>query len=206
LTHPQPLQNQGLQHKITNLSLFYCHPAAILRGSQRRPQDGHPITTNPTPPNKMKTNSKATEKKIARIATEIRKDKEIMRHINKDNYTTPEDIAEHCLRYVSAVREGRALVNIESVSKSGMSRVMSFYEVAKWDQPMRDGRKFGLLNFNLLFRVTGHTPSGDGFRISGCGMDMVFATNYNLMHHLARLKVITPDQCKKLAQMTPPYV
>jgi hypothetical protein len=141
-----------------------------------------------------------------RIQKKISENKNLQKFLAREKYATAEGLAQDCLRYASACRDGRLLCNIESVSSSGMSRVMAFYEIAKLDQPLNDGRKFCLLNFNQLFRALGYTRSGDGFRVSGCGMDMVFATNYEIVHSLAALGAVSAAEVKKLAQITPPYL
>lgn len=145
-------------------------------------------------------------KKIERIAKNIAENKGFSKFLAGEKYTTAESLAHDCLRYVSAIREGRMICNIESVSASGMSRVLAFYEVAKLDRPLNDGRKFCLLNFHQFFRALGYTRSGDGFRVTGCEMDMVFDTNYNIIHKLAALGAISETEKKKLAQITPPIV
>jgi len=144
--------------------------------------------------------------KKERIQKKITEKKNLQRFLAREKYATAEGLAHDCLRYASACRDGRLLCNIESVSASGMSRVLAFYEVAKLDQPLNDGRKFCLLNFHQLFRALGYTRSGDGFRVSGCGMDMVFATNYEIIHSLAALGAVSDAEAKKLAQITPPYL
>ncbi len=137
----------------------------------------------------------------------INSDPEISKRLKRENFTNAEDLAENFLRYVRAVRDGRAFVRIESVAKSGMSRVMAFYEMAPTEE-RSDGRKFMLLNFRQMFRLLGYTfpPNREGFRVDGCGMDMVFHVNYSTMHTLERLGVITAKERATLAQMTPPVV
>lgn len=151
---------------------------------------------------------KHSTKKLAALVLAINEDKEIAKLLKKEKYATAESLAERMLDYVKAAREGRVICNIHSVSKSGMSRTMSFYEMAKLIHPQSDGRKYCLLNFWQLFRLLGYTPSrsGEGFSIGGCGMDMVFATNYNIIHRIHSLGGCTKEDCKDLAQRTPPTV
>ena len=146
---------------------------------------------------------KLTEKKLARIVEKLNADAEIVKHCKKDEYATPEHLAEDLHRFVEATKEGRLLCSIQSVSKSGMSRVLQFLEMARYSQPLNDGRKYHLFTFYRLFRALGYTAVNDGFRVNGCGMDMVFATHYNIIHDAFRFGVITKAQCYKLAQMTP---
>ena len=103
-------------------------------------------------------------------------------------------------RYLKATKERRVICSIGSVSKSGMSRTMKFMEM-----PKNGGY---LLNFYQLFDILGHQKinESDYFRINGCGMDMVFNTNYNIIHNLQSLGFITRKTCRVLAQETPQVV
>jgi len=104
-------------------------------------------------------------------------------------------------RYIKATKEARMLCSIDSVSKSGMSRTMKFLE-------LKSNTKTGrhqVLNFYVFFQVMGYSPvrDSDYFRINGCGMDMVFHTNYEIIHQLQHLGFITKKTCETLAQRTP---
>ena len=145
--------------------------------------------------------------KLAKIVHAINSDPAISKRLKREAYATAEGLAENFMRYARAVRDGRALVSIESVSASGMSRVMAFYEMAPTEK-RSDGRKFVLLNFRQMFRLLGYTfpPNREGFRVEGCGMDMVFSVNYNTMHTLERLGVITAKERATLAQMSIPTI
>ena len=81
-----------------------------------------------------------------------------------------------------------------------MSRKLSFYE-STFNE---DGRG-GFLNFNALFTALGYSDRNkDGkFTVNGCGMDMVFHTNYSIIHSLYNLGMITKEECDSLAQNTP---
>lgn len=122
---------------------------------------------------------------------------------NKNYPVTNECFIEHCKRYVKAVKEGRMICSIDSVSNSGMSRTMKFLEMSKGS----NGQHY-LLNFYQLFDVLGYTKvkNSDYFRIGGCGMDMVFATNYNIIHQIHGLGLINKKACSVLAQKTPHVV
>ena len=106
-----------------------------------------------------------------------------------------------CERYIKASKENRIMCNIESVSKSGMSRTMSFFEMTK----NKYTKEYGVLNFWSLYKALGYTSArnSDGFLINRCGMDMVFATHYNVIHDLKYLGFINDATCKVLSQKTP---
>jgi hypothetical protein len=60
--------------------------------------------------------------------------------------------------------------------------------------------------YYFLFKVLGYTESRNKdsyFTIVGCGMDMIFNTNYNIIHSLYTLGFISKDLCATLAQKTP---
>lgn len=103
--------------------------------------------------------------------------------------------------YVLAIREGRMLCSIKSVSSSGMSRVLAFYSCEK-----RSDNNYYYRNYNSLFKSLGYTENkAGGFRIVGCGMDMVFHTNYSIIHDLRRLGLLE-EKDLVLSQWTPPVL
>lgn len=115
--------------------------------------------------------------------------------IAKLNYYSLQDFERDVKDYIKAINERSMLCVIKSVAKSGMSRVLAFhsYQGGYYRQ------------YNNLFTVLGfkESASRNGFRISGCGMDMVFHTNYIIMHKLCSLGYITKEECDVLAQQTP---
>jgi len=111
---------------------------------------------------------------------------------------------DNAKRYVKAIKENRMICSIGLVSKSGMSRTIKFVELAKSD----DSDRHHLYNFYQFFDVLGYTKikDSDYFRIGGCGMDMIFNTNYNIIHNLKRMGFITDDECRTLSQNTPSVI
>jgi hypothetical protein len=84
-----------------------------------------------------------------------------------------------------------------------MSRTIKFLSCEK----TKTG--FYYSNYNCLFDVLGFTPAKGNdfyFRIGGCGMDMIFHTNYTIIHRLHRLGLINKKDCERLAQMTPSVI
>lgn len=112
-----------------------------------------------------------------------------------------ETLEENIRRYLLAIREGRMLNSIGSVSATGMSRTLKFVEVTR----AKRGERANVLNFYSLFEFFGYqkVKDSDYFRVHGCGMDMVFNTNYNNIHQIYRWGFITRKECDALAQMTP---
>lgn len=67
--------------------------------------------------------------------------------------------------------------NINSVSRSGMSRNISLYAI----RPAKRGEKAQLADITYAAsEIMGWTLSEGGLKVSGCGMDMCFHTVYNL--------------------------
>ena len=145
-----------------------------------------------------------TTKKLEKAAAAIAESTDYKKYVRGNKYAaSPEAIAERLQEFCKATKEGRMVCVIHSVSSSGMSRNMSFHETARMGRTDRNGRKYRQLNFWAMFKALGYTEAKEGFRIGGCGMDMVFATHYNVIHSAASFGLITGAQCSTLAQMTP---
>lgn len=79
-------------------------------------------------------------------------------------------------RFIKALKEGRILVSIPHISSSGMSRVIRFREISKFESY---GKTYPqILQFDWFLEQLGYCydKNWDGIKIGGCGMDMVFAT------------------------------
>ncbi len=136
--------------------------------------------------------------KIERITRNVEANKEIQSNIGE--YYSTERFIKDGFRYIKAIKEGRMINSIASVAPSGMSRNIKFLECAK----MEKGR-YQYLNFFAFFKALGYTESRKDhyFKINGCGMDMIFHTNYTNIHTLEQLGFISRKQCNSLAQDTP---
>lgn len=150
----------------------------------------------------MKT-LKLTPKQTAVITANIQADKEIMKRINANNYTSIEDFIYNATAYINAIAERRMCNVIKSASSTGMSRVLKFQSFEIYKESKNQNGKGYFRNYHTLFKLLGYTETKQGFRVHGCGMDMVFNTNYNIIHKLHRLGFIDKDTCSKLAQLTP---
>lgn len=138
-------------------------------------------------------------KKADRIKAKIAANKELTKKIESLAFFGVDDFINNGNRYIKAIKERRMCCIINSVSSSGMSRTLSFNECAKGRQG------YSYMNFWVFFKALGFTETKDGnFRIHGCGMDMVFYTNYTIIHNLCSLGFISKKQCAELAQQTPP--
>lgn len=142
----------------------------------------------------MKTYKSKKERIIERIENQ---------KLKKTDYYTNEDFYNDAVRYIQSVKQNRMMCNIHSVSRSGMSRNLRFFEM---DGNKKEG--YRIYTFYAFFLSLGFKKvnDNDAFRIYGCGMDMVFHTNYTIIHELHHLGFLSKKQCAKLAQKTPHIV
>ena len=136
---------------------------------------------------------KTMKKRIRKQAKKtILKNIENDKEIKKIEYF---DFYDNAQRYIKAIKQGRMICSIDTVSRSGMSRTLKFMEF----------QKSNIYNFHAFFIALkfNQVKNSDYFRVYGCGMDMVFHTNYSIIHRLYRLGFLGYDECEKLAQLTP---
>lgn len=134
---------------------------------------------------------------IDAIKAAIAANKELNKRITKVKFYDLNRLAEDALAYIAAIRERRMCCIIKSVSRSGMCRNMDFYS---FEIHGSSGYYRGYFSF---FEVMGFTVTEKGVRVGGCGMDMVFHTNYTVIHRLHRLGFITDGERDVLFQETP---
>lgn len=121
----------------------------------------------------------------------------------KDAKGDVESFINDARRYIKAIKDRRMMCHIVSVAPSGMSRRLKFFELSN-----RGGvpkTQYQVCNFTCFLNKLGHSiRDNDGsFRVVGCGIDMVFKTNYNIIHHLDNLGFLSSAECEELAQRTP---
>ena len=85
-----------------------------------------------------------------------------------------------------------------------MSRYLTFKYLEKSNHD-KNKSHYNLLNTFFLFKSLGYVfnKNHDAFYVSGCGMDMVFDTNYCNIHNLYKLGFLSKKECDNLAQNTP---
>lgn len=125
----------------------------------------------------------------------------ITKNLKKINFYNEEDFLKDATAYINAIRENRMINVIGSVSASGMSRTLKFTSCEKNEI----NGQFYQRNYFTLFKALGYTPvkNSSYFRVHGCGMDMVFATHYDIIHDFKNIGLISEEECSKLAQRTP---
>ena len=118
-------------------------------------------------------------------------------------YYDEQSFFNDAVRWAKAIKEGRMICSIPSVSKSGMSRNLKFLECSR----NRDGYRY--YNFFAFMKAMGYRESRQkdhSFTIGGCGMDMVFHTNYSIIHTLGRIGILNKKETEVLAQRTPDVI
>jgi len=124
---------------------------------------------------------------------------EVKKAIAKNEYYGEESFINDANNWIKAIKEGRVICNVASVSKSGMNRKLKFLSC----EPTNE--KFYYRQYNTMLEVLGFKYNRDSWAITvnGCGMDMIFHTNYTIIHQLQRMGFITESECSSLSQMTP---
>ena len=142
-------------------------------------------------------------KKLDLIEKKLEEDKELLKAIQALSFYSTDTFINDCLAYISAIKEGRMVCSIYSVSRSGMSRTIAFHAIQKLK---RNPKTYRVRQFVCFFMALGYRHSRDDrfkFVIGGCGMDMIFHTNYTIINKLARLGFLSNKERDVLAQATP---
>lgn len=133
-----------------------------------------------------------TENKVIELSADVKK------AIKKNSYYSAEEFKKDAEAYISAIKDGRMLCIVKTVAKSGMSRVLTFHSLEGVESKY-------YRSYRSFFEAMGYKESRnkEGFTVSGCGMDMIFHTNYSIMHDLKRMGIISKDEAETLCQKTP---
>ena len=139
-------------------------------------------------------------RKVERITKNIENSKELMRNLKKIDLSVERFISD-AQTYIKAVKERRISYTVDTVSRSGMSRTII---ITSCEKSLYNGkRSFYYRQYNAMLEVLGYNVKRgyrDAIRVGGCGMNMLFATNYNIVWTLHRLGFINRKQCDVLAQ------
>ena len=140
-------------------------------------------------------------KTLVNIKKSIENDKSLMKKLNSMQYYNIDSFISDAKSYIKAIKQGRMINSIDSVSASGMSRTIKFLSCEK-----SKNSEFYYRNYFQFFKSLGYSLKNNNsnyFRIHGCGMDMIFHTNYTNIHVLQRLGFLSKKECSVLAQKTP---
>lgn len=121
--------------------------------------------------------------------------KEIQKRIDTEKYYSNEDFIRDAQFYIAAVKSGRIKYTVMRVSKSGMSRLI---RIESFEGKINNGyyRDYFMMLRVLGFSINKH----DDVVITGCGMNMVFATNYEIIFLFYRIGLITKKTRNILCQ------
>lgn len=126
----------------------------------------------------------------------IKLSKEIEKLISENEYYSIEDFIKDCNCYIKALKSGRLQYKVTHVSKSGMSRDIN---IQSYEGNMTKGY---YRQYSNLTEVLGYKRvNWADIRVNGCGMNMLFATNYNIVNDFKRMNLITSKECEALCQM-----
>ena len=138
------------------------------------------------------------------IMQAISENKDIQKAIKKLSHYTDSEFYRDCERWIKAIKEKRLICAVKSVSRSGMSRVFYYFELSG-----NEHNRFSVMQFYAFLKTMGYTTSRSydyAISVGGCGMDMNFNTNYNIIHRLTRLGFLSEQECSYLSQQTPHIV
>jgi hypothetical protein len=126
---------------------------------------------------------------------------EVKKAIAKNQYYGEESFIQDANQWIKAIKEGRVICSVISVAKSGMSRKLRFLS---FESSVNEGRSWYRQYYSMM-QVLGFKWNQKDYCITvgGCGMNMIFHTNYTIMHQLKSMGFITYEECESLAQQTP---
>ena len=120
---------------------------------------------------------------------------DIKKEIEKTKWYNEESFIKDCNIYIEAVKSGRVLYEVVSVSASGMSRKVI---IRSFEGTMEKGF---YRNYRQMLEIFGHKMNKDySITVKGCGMNMLFATNYDLIGQMERLGFIDKELSDDLKQ------
>ena len=104
--------------------------------------------------------------------------------------------------YINASKNGSLCCIVKSVSKSGMSRKLLFFSVDQNSEGDCMPYYYGYF-LELLGYKSSRNYSDSCITVQGCGMDMIFYTNYKVINQLFEFGFITEKERDVLSQKTP---
>ena len=128
----------------------------------------------------------------------IKLSNEVAKRLSKEVHYKEVDFISDCRTYIKALKAGRLLFKVEHVSNSGMSRKIS---ITSFEGKHSKGyyRQYGKMLGALGYKVN-YDYSNTNVTIGGCGMDMVWNLNYNIVKSLRRMGFMQEQTCAKLSQ------
>ena len=123
--------------------------------------------------------------------------KEIEKRLSKEEYYTKEMLISDIQTYIKALKEGRLQYIVMNVSSNGMNRNI----LVQSCEQNKTNNNFYFRQYSRMFEMLGYKLDKNyNIRVSGCGMNMLFATNYNLIHTFKNMSIISEYEAEVLAQ------
>ena len=123
--------------------------------------------------------------------------KETEKRLSKEEYYTKEMLLNDIQDYIKALKEGRLQYLVMNVSSNGMNRNILIQSC----EQNKTNNNFYFRQFTRMFEMLGYKLNKDYYlKVSGCGMNMLFATNYYLIQTFKNMNIITELECEILAQ------
>lgn len=121
---------------------------------------------------------------------------EVVKNTAKNAYYSEETFINDAKTYIKAVESGRIQYTVLNVSSNGMSRQIA---ITSYEGTMAKGY---YRNYYSFLTALGYrfNKDRDGIVVHGCGMNMLFATNYNIIGHLKFMGFLTDKKAKTLQQ------
>ena len=122
----------------------------------------------------------------------------MIERLESNEYYSKEGFIKDCQTYIKALKSGRLQYRVTSISSSGMSRDIL---ISSFEGSMAKGY---YRNYTSMLEALGFnfaSKYASEIRVKGCGMNMLFATNYNIIHTFKNIGLINSKPCQILAQM-----
>ena len=123
--------------------------------------------------------------------------KETEKRLSKEEYYSKELLLRDIELYINALKEGRLQYLVIKVSPNGMNRNILIQSC----EQSKNTNNFYFRQYTRMFEMLNYKLDKDyNVRVSGCGMNMLFATNYYLIHTFKHMNIISAAEAKILAQ------
>ena len=123
--------------------------------------------------------------------------KETEKRLSKEEYYTKEMLLDDIQDYIKALKEGRLQYIVMNVSSNGMNRTIFIQSC----EQSKTNNSFYFRQYSRMFEMLNYKLDKDyNIRVSGCGMNMLFATNYYLIQTFKSMNIISAAEADILAQ------
>ena len=123
--------------------------------------------------------------------------KDIEKRLSKEEYYTKEMLLDDIQDYIKALKDGRLQYLVIKVSPNGMNRNILIQSC----EQSKTNNNFYFRQYTRMFEMLGYKLDKDyNLRVSGCGMNMLFATNYYLIRTFKSMNIISDAEAEILAQ------